>query len=126
MRKNKIVIRGAIEVDQKVLPERCCWTAGRFGKLFSILTVEVDYKMFPPIVSSKHYVSYHMVHTVWLVSYDVSGSIFSDLLYFKNWVSNFDFEALHSCWATKSYFYDIHYSVGNDLKGLIWENFVIK
>ena len=71
MRKNKIVIRGAIEVDQKVLPERCCWTAGRFGKLFSILTVEVDYKMFPPIVSSKHYVSYHMVHTVWLVSYDV-------------------------------------------------------
>ena len=37
MRKNKIVIRGAIEVDQKVLPDN-----GFVGKLFSMLTVEVD------------------------------------------------------------------------------------
>ena len=37
MRKNKIVIRGAIEVDEKVLPDN-----GFVGKLFSMLTVEVD------------------------------------------------------------------------------------
>ena len=37
MRKNKIVIRGAIEVDQKVLPDN-----GFVGKLFSMLTVEID------------------------------------------------------------------------------------
>ena len=37
MRKNKIVIRGAIEVDDKVLPDN-----GFVGKLFSMLTVEVD------------------------------------------------------------------------------------
>ena len=37
MRKNKIVIRGAIELDQKVLPDN-----GFVGKLFSMLTVEVD------------------------------------------------------------------------------------
>ena len=37
MRKNKIVIRGAIEIDPKVLPDN-----GFVGKLFSMLTVEVD------------------------------------------------------------------------------------
>ena len=37
MRKNKIVIRGAIELDAKVLPDN-----GFVGKLFSMLTVEVD------------------------------------------------------------------------------------
>ena len=37
MRKNKIVIRGAIELDQKVLPDN-----GFVGKLFSMLTVGVD------------------------------------------------------------------------------------
>ena len=37
LRKNKIVIRGAIEVDPKVLPDN-----GFVGKLFSMLTVEVD------------------------------------------------------------------------------------
>ena len=37
MRKNKIVIRGAIELDAKVLPDN-----GFVGKLFSMLTVKVD------------------------------------------------------------------------------------
>ena len=37
MRKNKIVIRGAIELDNNVLPDN-----GFVAKLFSMLTVEVD------------------------------------------------------------------------------------
>ena len=37
MRKNKIVIRGAIELDSNVLPDN-----GFVAKLFSMLTVEVD------------------------------------------------------------------------------------
>ena len=37
MRKNKIVIRGAIELDSNVLPDN-----GYVAKLFSMLTVEVD------------------------------------------------------------------------------------
>ena len=37
MRKNKIVIRGAIELDDNVLPDN-----GFVVKLFSMLTVEVD------------------------------------------------------------------------------------
>lgn len=37
MRKNKIVIRGAIELDPDILPDN-----GFVGKLFSILTTEVD------------------------------------------------------------------------------------
>ena len=37
MRKNKIVIRGAIELDNNVLPDN-----GYVAKLFSMLTVEVD------------------------------------------------------------------------------------
>ena len=37
MRKNKIVIRGAIELDSNVLPDN-----GFVPKLFSMLTVEVD------------------------------------------------------------------------------------
>ena len=37
MRKNKIVIRGAIELDSNVLPDN-----GFVAKLFSMLTVEID------------------------------------------------------------------------------------
>ena len=37
MRKNKIVIRGAIELDTNVLPDN-----GYVAKLFSMVTVEVD------------------------------------------------------------------------------------
>ena len=45
MRKNKIVIRGAIEFDNNVLPDMSCQTClanGFVEKLFSMLTVEVD------------------------------------------------------------------------------------
>jgi len=37
MRKNKIVIRGAIELDANVIPDN-----GFVAKLFSMVTVEVD------------------------------------------------------------------------------------
>ena len=37
MRKNKIVIRGAIELDTNVIPDN-----GFVAKLFSMVTVEVD------------------------------------------------------------------------------------
>ena len=37
MRKNKIVIRGAIELDPNVIPDN-----GYVAKLFSMVTVEVD------------------------------------------------------------------------------------
>ena len=37
MRKNKIVIRGAIELEQNIYPEN-----GFVSKLFSMLSVEVD------------------------------------------------------------------------------------
>ena len=37
MRKNKIIIRGAIELPEKVIPDN-----GFVSKLFTMLTVEVD------------------------------------------------------------------------------------
>ena len=41
-------------------------------------------------------------------------------------IGNFDFEALHSGWQTEGYFYDSHFDGGKDLKGSVWENYVLK